>query len=326
MRFLVTGATGKVGQAFIARVLAEPALADAEIVALCHNRIPPAHERVGVVRGSIAEQATLVRALDGVTHVFHLATVKEDPALVMDVSIKGLFLLLEAARVSKTVRQVLLVGGDAAVGHCFVDYPEPVTELSPRRAYPGVYAFSKVLEEEMIEQYGHQYGLNGTILRAPWIMEKDDFRYALSFGPDQFGGPSWDGLMPPADRARYTAENRVPLLLDIRNKPLRRNFVHVSDLVSAMVKAVDNDAARGQLFNISMTDTVDYGEVAAILHQTRGMQPVEIKSGFYSNTLSNAKARAALDWRPQFDLKMLIEAAFTYQRAADDPRKIWYVG
>jgi len=326
MRFLVTGATGKVGQVFIARVLAEPLLADAQIVALCHNRIPPAHHRVNVVHGSIAERSTLARALDGVTHVFHLATVKEDPDLVMDVTIKGLFLLLEAARVSKTVRQVVLVGGDAAVGHCFVDYREPVTEASPRRAYPGVYALSKVIEEEMMEQYGHQYGLNYTILRAPWIMEKDDFRHALSFGPDQFGGPLWDELIAPADNLRHAGENRVPLLLDINNKPLKRNFVHVSDLAEAMVKAIDNDAARGQLFNISMTDPVDYGEVAAILHATRGMQAVEIKSNFYSNTLSNAKARTLLNWRPQFDIKALIEAAFTYQRAADDPRKIWYAG
>ena len=99
-----------------------------------------------------------------------------------------------------------------------------------------------------------------------------------------------------------------------------------SDLAEAMVKTVDNDAAGGQLFNISMTDPVDYGDVAAILQATRGMRPVEIKSSFYSNTLSNAKARAALDWRPQYDLKALIEAAFTYQRAVDDPRRIWYAG
>jgi UDP-glucose 4-epimerase len=326
MRFLVTGASGKVGQAFIGRVLADPGLSDAHIVALCHNRVLAPHARIDVVRGSIAERPTLARALEGVTHVFHLATVKEDPDLVMDVTIKGLFLLLEAVRVSKTVRQILLVGGDAAVGHCFVDYPEPVTELSPRRAYPGVYALSKVIEEEMIEQYGYQYGLNGTILRAPWIMEKDDFRYALSFGPEQFGGPLWDELIAPGDNLRHARENRVPLLLDINNRPLKRNFVHVSDLAEAMVKTVDNDAVRGQLFNISMTDPVDYGDVAAILQATRGMRPVEIKSSFYSNTLSNAKARAALDWRPQYDLKALIEAAFTYQRAADDPRRIWYAG
>src|SRR5688572_27311920 len=140
MRFLVTGASGKVGQAFIERVLADPVLSAAHILALCHNRTLPQHARVGIVHGSIADRAVLGRALDGVTRVFHLATVKEDPVLVVDVSIKGLFLLLEEARTSKTVRQVLLVGGDAAVGHCFVDYSEPVTENSPRQAYPGVYA------------------------------------------------------------------------------------------------------------------------------------------------------------------------------------------
>ena len=42
----------------------------------------------------------------------------------------------------------------------------------------------------MLEQAQIQYGLNGCILRAPWIMEKDDFRYALSFraGPVRRAG------------------------------------------------------------------------------------------------------------------------------------------
>lgn len=37
------------------------------------------------------------------THVVHLATVKETPDLVMDVTVKGLFQLLEVARESPTV-------------------------------------------------------------------------------------------------------------------------------------------------------------------------------------------------------------------------------
>ena len=44
------------------------------------------------------------------------------------------------------------------------------------------YALSMVLEEVMVEQYGIQYGIDWCCLRAPWIMEKDDFRYSLSFG------------------------------------------------------------------------------------------------------------------------------------------------
>ena len=42
MLLLVTGAAGKVGQSFIGRVLADPALAHVRLRALCHNRpLPP---------------------------------------------------------------------------------------------------------------------------------------------------------------------------------------------------------------------------------------------------------------------------------------------
>ena len=43
---LVTGATGKVGQAFLRRFLADPAFKRFKVRALCHNRLIPAEERV----------------------------------------------------------------------------------------------------------------------------------------------------------------------------------------------------------------------------------------------------------------------------------------
>ena len=76
-------------------------------------------------------------------------------------------------------------------------------------AYPGCYALSKVLEEVMLEQFGIQYDLNGCCLRAPWIMEKDDFRYTLSFGDDLFGGPDWK-TMVPAERREALCRERAP--------------------------------------------------------------------------------------------------------------------
>ena len=124
-----------------------------------------------------------------VTRVVHLATYEEIPEIVMDVTVKGLFWLLEAFRQSTTAKQFMLIGGDAAVGHFFYDHQEPITEHTPHRAYPGCYALSKVLEEVMLSQFAIQYGINTCCLRAPWIMEKDDFRYSLSFGDDVFGGP-----------------------------------------------------------------------------------------------------------------------------------------
>ena len=326
MLVLVTGATGKVGQAFLSRFLADSRWTGARVRALCHNRTLPPDARIESVRGSIADREVVAKAMRDVTHVFHMATVKEDPAQAMDVSVKGMFWLLEEFRASASARQFVLIGGDCSVGHIIMSYDEPITEASPRRPYPGVYALSKVLEEVMLESYVTQYGINATTLRAPWIMEKDDFRFALSFGEDQFGGPAWDTLISPAERRMYAQNRNVPILLDAGGQPLKRNFVHVTDLVEAMLAVIDHPAARGQLYNIAMTEPVDYGVVAAHLEKTRGLRGVRINSPFHSNLLDNAKARLQLGWKPAYDTTKLIDDAFDYQRADADVRKVWYVG
>jgi uncharacterized protein YbjT (DUF2867 family) len=71
MLVLITGPTGKVGRRLIDRLLSDPAAAHLRIRALCHNRTLLAHDRLEVVRGSIAERDTAERALDGVSHVVH---------------------------------------------------------------------------------------------------------------------------------------------------------------------------------------------------------------------------------------------------------------
>src|SRR5262245_53109111 len=76
-RILVTGATGKVGQAFIKRLVSDRRYDDFTVRALIHNRTLEAHERLETVRGSIQHLEVVQEALDGVTHVLHLATVKE---------------------------------------------------------------------------------------------------------------------------------------------------------------------------------------------------------------------------------------------------------
>ena len=326
MLILVTGATGKVGRTFIDAVRADPRWRQAKIRALCHNRTLPEDDSLSVVKGSIADRTVAEAAMRDVTHVVHLATCKETPEDVMDVTVRGLFWLLEAFRESKAAKQFMLIGGDAAIGHFFYKHPGPITEATPHMAYPGCYALSKVLEEVMLQQFWIQYGIDGCILRAPWIMEKDDFKYTLSFGDDVFGGPVWKDLVPAADAKRYAASGTVPLLLDADRKPLKRNFVHVTDLVAAMIAALDNSRAKQQLFNICMDQPVDYGAVAAHLKQTRGLDSVEVPSAYQSNWMDNSKAKYFLDWRPEYDLAKLIDGAFDYKRGADDLRKVWYPG
>ena len=71
----------------------------------------------------------------------------------------------------------------------------------------------------MLEQYFIQYGLAGCCLRAPWIMEKDDFKYSLSFGDDVFGGPRWRDLVGARRADEYVKSGAVPVMLDPKGSP-----------------------------------------------------------------------------------------------------------
>lgn len=323
---LVTGATGKVGQTAIRRLLGDPAFADYKIRALCHNRKLPEGPRLEVASGSIEHRDVVERAVAGVSHVLHLATSKETPESIMDVAVKGMFWLLEACRLSPTFKQFILIGGDAGMGHFFYPHPIPVTETQKHSAYPGCYALSKVLEEVMLEQYYLQYDLNGCCLRAPWIMEKDDLKYTLSFGDDVFGGPRWKDLVGPEKAAAYVKTQTIPVMVDDSGRPLKRNFVHVDDLTNAIAAAIDHPRARQQTFNICMDEPLDYGALAEHLKVTRALPSVIVKTPYHSTWLDNSKAKFLLGWRPRYDLPTLIDAAWDYRRSPEDPRIIWYPG
>jgi nucleoside-diphosphate-sugar epimerase len=325
-RILVTGATGKVGQPFIRRILQSSAAEAVFLRALCHNRLLKPENRLDVFQGNISDHTAVKQAMEGVTHVLHLATCKETPRDMIDVAVKGLFWLLEECRASPTFQQFILMGGDAALGHFFYPHPVPVTEKQKHSAYPGCYALSKVLEEVMLEQYFIQYDLNGCCLRAPWIMEKDDFKYSLSFGKDVFGGPRWRDLVGAERAEQYLKNSTIPIMLDPNGQPIKRNFVHVNDLVDAILLALGHPKAGQQTFNICMDEPVDYRQVAEYLNQTRGLPSVEILTPFWSTWLDNSKAKFLLGWRPAYDLKRLIEESWNYQRHPEDPRKVWYPG
>ena len=187
-------------------------------------------------------------------------------------------------------------------------------------------ALSKVLEEVLLEQYYRQYDLNGCCLRAPWIMEKDDFKYQLSFGEDVFGGPRWRDLVSAEEADGYVTSGAVPVMLDAEDVPVKRNFVHVDDLIEVILLALDHPKARQQLFNVCMDEPVDYGELGDYLEKTRKLAKVPIRTPYHSTWLDNTKAKLLLGWRPKYDLKKMTDAAFDYQRSPDDPRKIWYPG
>jgi UDP-glucose 4-epimerase len=324
-RILVTGATGKVGQTFIRRILASNDHRDYTVRALCHNRLLEPSDRLEVVRGAIQERGTAEAAVEGVTHVLHLATVKETPDDAIDVAVKGLNWLVDACRANSALERFILIGGDAGVGHCVVPHATPVTEAMGHSAYPGVYALTKVLEEVLLEQAYIQYDFEGVCLRAPWIQEKDDFKFSTSFGEDVFGGIIWRDYVGAQRADEYAAQGAAALMYDADDRPVQRNFVHVEDLVSAIMIALEHPAARQQTFNIAMDEPVDYGKVGARL-EARGISAIPVRTEFVSNWLDNTKARLLLGWRPEYDLERLVDEAWSYERSPQEPRRIWYPG
>ena len=75
-----------------------------------------------------------------------------------------------------------------------------------------------------------------------------------------------------------------------------------------------------------MDAPVDYGDMGRYLTETRGLPTVEIRTPFHSTWLDNTKAKFLLGWRPEFDLHKMIDSAWDYRRAPDNPRVVWYPG
>ena len=136
----VFGASGKLGR-HVLEVLATRGLV---VRALVH-RTPIQGENITCVSGSIADIAAVRETIAGADAVVHLATTKEDPETFFDVAVRGTWNILEACRESK-VQQVIFFSGDAAQGIWFYPQPIPIDENHALTAYPGYYAFSKVME------------------------------------------------------------------------------------------------------------------------------------------------------------------------------------
>ena len=60
--------------------------------------------------------------------------------------------------------------------------------------------------------------------------------------------------------------------------------------------------------------------------ETRGCSPMDIRTPSPSTWLDNTKAKFLLGRRPKYDLKKMIDSAWDYQRAPDDPRLVRYPG
>lgn len=312
MKISLFGASGKIGRHAL-RLFQEKGHA---LRVLCHQT-PIEGPDITVTRGSVTDPAAVDAVVSGADVVIQMATTKEDPATFFDVSLKGAFHILEACR-RHEIRQFILLGGDAAVGIWFFPHPDPIDETHRLMAYPGYYAFSKVIEEEMTLQYHFQYGLPYTILRSSWVFENDDllnhFSLLKNVDPTEkghgFGNPGPEVL----DLVR-AGQERLPVLIDAGGNPLRRHIVHIDDVIQALDRMAGNESALNETFHIAGPSAFDYRSASGYLSGRTGIPTVEIPCpDYHSFEIDIGKARRVLGYDPQNDFETMADRALAFRK------------
>jgi len=308
----IFGGSGKVGSRIIEALQAQ----GKSIRALVH-RTPITGEGIESIPGSVTDPEAVHEVVDSADAVVHMATAKEDPETFFEVSIRGTFNVLEACRDAE-IQQFVLLGGDAAQGIWFYPQPAPIDENHPKTAYPGYYAFSKVVEEVMAEQYAIQYGLPISIMRCSWIFEKDDllghFSLLENVDPEE-EGHGFGEVTEEIEALVRAGEERIPILTDSEGRPYYRHIVHIDDVMQAFEKILGNDSAIGQDFNIAAPAPFDYRVAAEYIGEQLGIPTIEIVCpGYHSFEIDISKARAILGYAPQNDIFSIIDRAIAYRR------------
>lgn len=269
------------------------------------------------IKGSVVNAADCAEVVQGSDVVIQLATTKEDVETFFDVSLRGTFNILEACRFATNVRQFILLSGDAAQGIWFYPHPEPINEETPLAAYPGYYAFSKVMEETMTQQYRIQYGLRTTILRSSWVFEGDDllnhFSILKNVNPAEPGHGFGEVPGEVLELVR-SGQERIPVLLDATDIPLTRHIVHIDDVIQAIDRALGNENAIGRDYNIAAADAFQYREAADYISKQLGIPTIEIPNPQYHPfCIDISRARQEIGYSPENDFHRMADRAIEFR-------------
>ena len=304
----VFGGSGKIGR----RAVALCGDRGHSVRALVHrNRI--AGDHVTSIPGSIVNADNCREVVSGADIVIQMATTKEDAVTFFDVSVRGTFNILDACRNASSVRQFILLSGDAAQGIWFYPHPQPINESTPLAAYPGYYAFSKVMEENMTQQYRIQYGVPTTILRSSWVFEADDllnhFSLLKNVNPAE-PGHGFGEISEEVLELTKARQERIPVLVDCFGQPLTRHIVHIDDVIHALDRMLDNDAAIGRDYNIAGPDAFQYRDAAGYVSQMMNVPTVDLVNPHYhSFSIDISRAQREIGYAPANDFRRMVDRA-----------------
>ena len=258
--------------------------------------------------------AKLLEGVDAVVHFAAYISVGEstrEPALYFSNNIGGSLCLFEAMARADVKR--IVFSSTAAV---YGDPPQsPIPETSPF-APVNPYGQSKAMVERILGDLDKYRGLRSVILR---------YFNACGAEPEAKLGEQHDPethLIPLLFRAAMTGEP-VQLFGDDYPTPdgtCVRDYIHVSDLASAHIAALDHLLAGGasSQFNVGTGTGNTVLEVLRAVEEVSGRQvPYKLaprRDGDSPSLVANSqKLQSALGWKPvRSDLKQIVQDAWNF--------------
>ncbi|MCZ2127147.1 MAG: GDP-mannose 4,6-dehydratase [Anaerolineales bacterium] len=296
----VTGATGLVGSWLTKRLVA----AGADVVCLVRDWIPQSElvrdgliEKVKVVRGDVRDKEALERALGEyeIDTVIHLAAqtivtiANRNPISTFETNIGGTWNILEAARRSPKVKQIVMASSDKAYGDQEVLPYDESTPLQGQHPYD----VSKSAADLIAHTYAKSYGLPVAITRCGNFYGGGDL--------------NWNRIIPGTIRSILRGQRPV-----IRSDgQYVRDYFYVEDGAAAYMllaeKLAKNRNLIGEAFNFSNEIQVNVQEIVEKILRLMNsdLQPQilnETSNEIRHQYLSAEKARRLLNWSPLFDL------------------------
>jgi len=304
LRILVTGGAG-----FIGSHLVKALVKAGHSVRILDNFSTGSLENLGDIAGSVELVVGDVRSYDvvekavkGVDAVIHLAALIdvaesiEKPDLYFDVNARGTY---NIAKACKGV-SVLVFASTCAV------YGEPVKlpvaedcTIAPKSPY----AAAKVAGEAFIQAYSNLY----------------DYRYAILrlfnvYGPKQ--SKAYAGVI--IEFIKRVSRGEPPIIFGDGEQT--RDFIHVGDVVSAVMRVLTNEKAWG-VFNIGSGKPVTINQLAKLilkLMNREDLEPVYAppRPGDIRHSVADiAKARKVLGFEPRISLEEGVKRLVTLTKA-----------
>jgi UDP-glucose 4-epimerase len=276
-RFCIIGGAGFIGSHFtdallghseVARVTLYDNFSSGREWHYAHHAADP---RLRVVRGEVEQLDELRRALDGHDVVIHLASNPDIARAATEPSIdfwQGTALthnVVEAMRTS-SAKRILYASGSGVYGelgtHEAHEDHGPLVPVS-------TYGASKLAGEALIASYAYMFGLSGCA-----------FRFGNVVGPRQTHGVGFDfarRLLAQSDEPspEQRSRRRVPLRI-LGDGTQSKSYIHVSDVVRAVLTAHAQSDAPFRVYNVATGDYITVTEIAHIAIACLGLSPEQV--------------------------------------------------